>query len=95
VAHVSALKGGHVSTIMRRFELESFLAHIEKFEINETGTVPPIVIAIIMSGLAENKYSMKTLKAVTVGAAPLGKDAQVKFKSLLALGARCNQVWGM
>lgn len=79
---------------MRRFELEPLLANIEKFQINEIGIVPPIVIAIIMSGLA-SKYSLKTIRALTVGAAPLGKDSQDRMRDLLPEGTFVNQVWGM
>lgn len=57
-AHTSVLKAGHPAIVMRRFELEPFLASISKFEINEVILVPPMVIAIIMSGLGGN-YSLK------------------------------------
>ncbi len=79
---------------MRRFELESFLANIEKFQINEAGVVPPIVIAIIMSSL-NKKFSLESVRAFTVGAAPLGKDSQDRIRDLLAPGTFVNQVYGM
>jgi non-ribosomal peptide synthetase component E (peptide arylation enzyme) len=79
---------------MRRFELEPFLANIEKFSVNEIGIVPPIVIAIVMSGLGK-KYSLASLKAVSVGAAPLGKASQDRMRDLLEPGVSVNQVWGM
>lgn len=94
VAHTSILRGGHVAFIMRRFELEPFLANIERYEISEVGVVPPIAIAIIMSGLGE-KYSLKSLRSVTCGAAPLGKESQDKLKQLLPEGTPMLQVWGM
>lgn len=80
--------------VMRRFELEPFLATFEKFQLNEVGVVPPIMIAIIMSGLA-SKYSLKGIRSVTVGAAPLSKETQQRFRDLLAPGTFVNQVWGM
>lgn len=94
MAHVTTLKAGHPSVIMRRFELEPFLAHIQNFEINEMVLVPPLVIAIIMSGLGK-KYSLESVKLVTIGAAPLGKQEQAKLKDLLDPRAAVNQVWGM
>jgi 4-coumarate--CoA ligase len=94
VAHTSALRSGHVSLVMRRFELDPFLANIEKFSINEIGIVPPIAIAIIMSGLAK-KYSLASVKHLTIGAAPLGKASQDRLRDLLDPGAAVNQVWGM
>ncbi|KAK6587215.1 hypothetical protein PZA11_000505 [Diplocarpon coronariae] len=94
VAHLTPLRAGQPSIVMRRFELEPFLANIEKFQINEAGVVPPIVISIIMSGLAK-KYSLKTIRHLTVGAAPLGRESQEKIRDLLAPGAFVAQVWGM
>lgn len=79
---------------MRRFELEPFLANIEKFEINEIGVVPPIAIAIIMSGLGK-KYSLKSVKSVQCGAAPLSKESQHRLRQLLPDGTTVAQVWGM
>ncbi|KAF7913218.1 hypothetical protein EAE99_010840 [Botrytis elliptica] len=55
VAHTTALKGGHVSVVMRRFELIPYLNNAEKYQINEIMVVPPIAIAIIMSGVAGDK----------------------------------------
>ena len=94
MAHTSILRGGQLAVVMRRFDLESFLANVEKFEINEFGVVPPIVIAIIMSGLGK-KYSLKTVKAVQCGAAPLGKESQDQLRQLLSEDATVLQIWGM
>ena len=79
---------------MRRFELEPFLANIERYKINDVGIVPPIVIAIIMSGLAK-KYSMASVRHLVVGAAPLSKESQHRIRELMSPEARVNQVWGM
>ena len=49
VVHTSALKGGYNTVIMRRFDLETFVANIEKFAINDLILAPPIVVAIIVS----------------------------------------------
>lgn len=94
VAHTTPLKIGHVSVIMRRFELEPFLSTIEKFKITDVAIVPPIAIAIMMSGLTD-KYALDSVRAVAIGAAPLGKDSQTRLRSLLPKEAKCNQVWGM
>lgn len=94
IAHTSILRGGQVGIVMRRFELESFLANIEKFEITDLGVVPPIAIAIIMSGLGK-KYSMKSVRSVSCGAAPLGKESQDRLRQLLPEGTTVMQVWGM
>jgi acyl-coenzyme A synthetase/AMP-(fatty) acid ligase len=88
------MRSGNVAYIMRRFELEPFLAAIEKYQINALGIVPPLVIAIIMSPL-RHKYSLKSIKRVGCGAAPLDKGSQMRFKALCAPDATFTQVFGM
>lgn len=94
VTHTTTLRAGHVTYVMRRFELEPFLKYMEKYEISEVSSVPPIIIAIIMSPL-NKRYSLKKVFQAQCGAAPLDKDSQQRFLSLLALDAKCTQVWGM
>lgn len=93
-AHTSALRAGHVTYVMRRFELEPLLQSFGKYNITEMGIVPPIAIAIIMSPITK-KYSLKNIKAVSVGAAPLAKETQARFKELLDKDTPMTQVWGM
>ncbi|KAF7879023.1 hypothetical protein EAF04_000223 [Stromatinia cepivora] len=92
-AHTSTLKSGYVSIVMRRFELSPFLHHVKAYQTNELMLVPPIAIALIMSGLAGDK--LKTIKHSAIGAAPIGKEAQEKLKQLCAPGATVTQVFGM
>ena len=47
-----------------------------------------------MSPLTEN-YSLRSIRKVGCGAAPLDKDSQAKFKALCAPGAPFTQVMGM
>ena len=93
VGHTSALKSGSLNVVMRRFELEAFLGAIEKFKVNDLLLVPPIIIATIMSPLTK-KYDLSSIRNVRVGAAPLGKEPQMKFQALLGKGAAITQVWG-
>ena len=79
---------------MRRFELEDFLAAIERLQITDLGIVPPLVIAIIMSPLSK-KHSLKSVRRVVAGAAPLDAKSQRRFQDLCAPGATFTQVWGM
>ena len=94
-AHVSALRSGQISYVMRRFELEPFLQNAQKYAITDLIVVPPLVIVMIMSPLSK-EYSLKSVKNVVIGAAPLSKESQQKLKDdLLSPGAVCTQVWGM
>ena len=93
IAHTSTLKSGYVAIVMRRFELEPFLANIEKHEISDLLLVPPLVIATIMSPLTK-KYDLRSIKAIRCGAAPLGKGPQKTFEDLIGGAAPFTQVWG-
>ncbi|ESZ98278.1 AMP-binding enzyme [Sclerotinia borealis F-4128] len=52
--------------------------HVKAYKLNELALVPPIAIAIIMSGLAGDK--LKAVKHTGIGAAPLGKESQERLK---------------
>ena len=93
-AHATPFRTGNVVYIMRRFELEHFLAPIECHGINQLGIVPPLVISIIISPLTK-KYSLKSIKKVACGAAPLDKDSQARFKALCGEGALFTPVLGI
>ncbi|KAJ4374869.1 Acyl-CoA synthetase actt5 [Neocucurbitaria cava] len=92
--HASPFRSGHPIWIMRRFELEPYLAAIEKHQITNLGMVPPLVIAIINSPLTK-KYSLKSVRTVGVGAAPLDAGSQRRLREICAPDCKCTQVWGM
>ncbi|KAF2101590.1 amp dependent CoA ligase [Rhizodiscina lignyota] len=92
--HTSALRAGQQNYIMRRFDLEGFLSAVEKYQITDLVCVPPIVIAVIMSPL-RHKYSLKSVRFAAVGAAPLDKGPQAKFRELLHPDVPFTQVLGM
>ncbi|EME84232.1 uncharacterized protein MYCFIDRAFT_152492 [Pseudocercospora fijiensis CIRAD86] len=91
--HCGPLRRGNIAYIMRRFELESFLAAVEKHKISLLGMVPPLVIAIINSPL-RHKYSLRSVRRIGCGAAPLDKDSGEKLKDLCAPGCTFTQVLG-
>ncbi|KAF2107656.1 hypothetical protein BDV96DRAFT_616692 [Lophiotrema nucula] len=92
--HASPFRSGNKIWIMRRFELEPFLAAIERLEITNLGMVPPLVIAIINSPLVQ-MYSLRSVRQVGAGAAPLDANSQRRFQALCAPGAPFTQVMGM
>ena len=93
-SHIATLKEGQPSVVMRQFELEKFLANIEKFSITDMALAPPIVISAIMSPLSK-KYNLKSVRSAICGAAPLGKDPQERFQQLMSDGAPFTQAYGM
>jgi 4-coumarate--CoA ligase len=93
-AHISTFRRGDRTYIMRRFELEQFLANIEKFSVTGLSVVPPMAIAIIMSPL-NKKYSLKSIRWSQGGAAPMGPETQARLQALLNKDTPFTQVWGM
>jgi acyl-CoA synthetase (AMP-forming)/AMP-acid ligase II len=93
-AHTSPFRGGHVTFVMRRFELAPWLKAIEEFEITECNMVPMMVVQILTSGLATPR-TFQSIRNAWSGAAPLDKALQVRFKKLMRDDAPFNQVWGM
>jgi 4-coumarate--CoA ligase len=93
-AHTSPLRGGIKTYVMRRFELESWMRNIERFQITEANMVPPMVIQVINSPL-NKKYSLASIRNSWVGAAPLAAEPQARYKALLRPDTPFNQVWGM
>jgi len=99
---VSAIKEGRAAYVMRRFELEPYLRYHAKYQLTEIFAVPPMIVSIVMSGLADPKsdryrpeFSLKSVRHGTTGAAPCSGDMQRRFNELLGDGATFGQVWGM
>jgi 4-coumarate--CoA ligase len=99
---VSALKEGREGYIMRRFDLKPYLRYHAKYQVTEIFSVPPMLVSIVMSGLADPKskefseeFNLKSVRNGTVGAAPCSAELQKRFQDLLGDGATMGQVWGM
>ncbi|KIW11304.1 hypothetical protein PV08_10604 [Exophiala spinifera] len=92
--HTTAFKNGERSYVMRRFELEPFLANIERFQVTELYIVSAMAVAICMSPLIQ-KYSLRSVRQGLAGAAPLSKETQAGIRKYLRPGAPFTQVMGM
>lgn len=92
--HTSCLKAGELAYIMRRFDLEQFLASIERYQVTEMSLVAAMAVAIIMSPLIK-KYSLKSIRCGAAGAAPLSKETQAALRAHFSPGAPIAQVYGM
>lgn len=80
---------------MRRFDLETYLNTVEKYNVTDLAMVPPIVIAILMSPLSQKRPYLRNARTAGCGAAPLDKNVQARFRSLMGDSAPFTQVWGM
>ncbi|KIY01138.1 uncharacterized protein Z520_02690 [Fonsecaea multimorphosa CBS 102226] len=92
--NTSAFRGGYPTYLMRRFELEPWMANISKFNITELNVVPAMVVTILQSGLLE-KYSLDCVKNIYSGSAPLDKSLQMALKAYLPADCIFNLAWGM
>jgi acyl-CoA synthetase (AMP-forming)/AMP-acid ligase II len=84
-----------VSYMMRRFDLEEYLTTIETYNVTDLAMVPPIVISILMSSVSHKRPFLRKVRLASCGAAPLDKDVQARFRSLMGDDSPFNQVWGM
>lgn len=94
--HVSPLRGGYKTFVMRRFELETWMKYIKQYQITELNLVPMMVILILNSGNPlVNPETFASVRNITSGAGPLDSALQTRFQKLLQPNAAFNQVWGM
>lgn len=96
LAHTSILKAGRRTYILRRFDLDLYLSTVERYAVNELMLVPPLAVLLVMSPMTK-KYSLRTVRIVQIGAAPLSKDIQERLKLVINPDRKplVNQVWGM
>ncbi|HYW72787.1 MAG TPA: 4-coumarate--CoA ligase family protein [Pyrinomonadaceae bacterium] len=83
---------GSTTVIMTRFDLEHFLAAIQKYRITLSHIVPPIVLKLARDPLVDN-YDLSSLKMIFSGAAPLGADLSRECMTRIGCGIR--QGYGM
>ncbi|KIV92781.1 hypothetical protein PV10_04047 [Exophiala mesophila] len=94
IGHITPLRSGHVSYVMRRFHLEDFLRYTEKFEVTELFVVPPIVVSILQSPLIR-RYSLRSLRCGMTGGAKIDLLSQQAFTALMHPDGSLNPCYGM
>src|SRR5215831_17296092 len=62
---------GATIVTMPRFDLEQFLAAIQKYQVTLSHIVPPIVLKLAKEAIVDD-YDLSSLKMIFSGAAPLG-----------------------
>ena len=90
--HTSVLRAGWTTYIMRKFDVDDYMAAINKYNVTEILMVPPVVLRVVMSPDVQ-KYDLTSIKRAYVGAAPCDPDLQARFETLI--GGPLTQVWGM
>lgn len=93
-AFCSFIRAGARAYVLPRFEPERWFWAHEEYQITDLLVVPPIAILAINSPL-NKKYSLRSVKVATCGAAPLDKAPQARLQKLIGETVPFTQVWGM
>ncbi|GME36183.1 4-coumarate-CoA ligase-like protein [Neofusicoccum parvum] len=92
--HFASLKIRSPLYMMKRFDLETYMLNMERYQINELVGAPPMIRAILETPAAR-KYSLASVKYGLTAAAPLDKGTLARMKTLLLPGTPVTQTWGM
>ncbi|KAK3672723.1 hypothetical protein LTR78_007309 [Recurvomyces mirabilis] len=99
--HITTLRSGRQSIIMRRFHLDDFLKHHEQHKVTSVMCVPPMVLAMVghaaasPANAAHVRQSLRFVVHGIAGAAPLDVETQKQFQALLSPDATFAQIWAM
>ncbi|MFN8483556.1 MAG: 4-coumarate--CoA ligase family protein [Anaerolineae bacterium] len=83
---------GATVVTMPRFDMEPFLQTIQNYKITWANLVPPLVLALAKHPLVD-KYDLSSLKSISSGAAPLGKEVEQAVEA--RLGCLATQGYGL
>jgi acyl-CoA synthetase (AMP-forming)/AMP-acid ligase II len=93
ISFLTGLLGiGGTLVLMRRFDLEGWLALSERYRATLLFAPPPVVLAVTKSPLW-GKFPLDSLKSMACGAAPLGTDLHKEFE--LHTGVLLRQGFGL
>ncbi|KAH8169107.1 AMP-binding enzyme domain-containing protein [Sarocladium implicatum] len=93
VSHSGPYRGDGV-IVLPNFEIETYLAAIQRFKIEELIVVPPTIIRMIQSRDLCRKYDLSSVRYVYSGAAPLGEETIQELISLYPAWT-IGQAYGM
>ncbi|CAK7234448.1 hypothetical protein SBRCBS47491_008951 [Sporothrix bragantina] len=73
IAHAGSFRGDEI-VVLPKFELETFLAAIQKYRIQQLRVVPPIVIRLLRTQDVCSKFDLSSVRFMYTGAAPTGEE---------------------
>lgn len=94
LAIIDALRNGHPTFVMSRFDQAKFLHAVQHFKITETAMPPPMMIKFLAMDM-ESRRALRNLQLVWSGGAPMAAETQARAVAMFGIGARICQVWGM
>lgn len=84
------LRTGTAILIMKKFEVEAVMEHIQKYKVTVAQLFPAMVVTIAKSTAAK-KYDLSSIRKVMTGDAPLGKEFENTLRTMLP-NAKFGQV---
>ncbi|XP_026671441.1 luciferin 4-monooxygenase-like [Ceratina calcarata] len=81
---ITSIDAGAAICLMRKFNMDDFLATIEKYKVTMLPIVPPILVAMAKHPRLKN-YNFGSVREILCGAAPLPKDVSDDVKRLTGI----------
>lgn len=92
VIMITAMVSGSPIVTMPRFDMEQFLALIEKYRATRAALVPPIIVGLTKHP-AVDQHDLSSLEYLNSGAAPLGTD--ISLACAKRIGCHITQGYGL
>ena len=93
-SHISPLRDGHTTYIMKRYDQDQFLDYSRRYQVTETLVVTPIVQGLL--ALPQSKLdNLASLRYVGCAGAPLDAARQHELNERLHPDGIFNQIWGL
>ncbi|KAL5585819.1 hypothetical protein FOVSG1_013511 [Fusarium oxysporum f. sp. vasinfectum] len=81
ISHVLPWRGDEV-IVLPKYNLDHMLGAVQEFRINQLFLVPPIIIQLLDNLKKCQEYDLRSVRAVTSGAAPLGEETAEDFRKV-------------
>jgi acyl-CoA synthetase (AMP-forming)/AMP-acid ligase II len=92
VVQLFVLSQGASLVTLPKFDMEEFLATVQKYKVTIAPLVPPIVLGLAKHPIVD-KYNVSSLRLIFCGAAPLGEG--VSLEASKRVGCKVSQGYGM
>lgn len=81
---------------MPKFDLEMYLATVQRYRVSSLSFVPPIAVLLAKSPVVK-KYDLSSVQYVLAGGAPLGEKlaAEAELAINSSGSVKIRQAWGM
>ena len=94
IAHLSPLRDGFTTYIMKRYDQDQFIECIHRYQVTATLVVTPIVQGLLH--LPQSRLDkLASLRYIGAGGAPLDSTHQHEFNERLHPDAKFTQIWGL